>query len=475
MKRIFLAISALAISFATFAQSAYDALNLSQTNPVLGTARYSAMAGALGALGGNVSTMKDNPAGLGIYRSFDITFTPSFSINNDGEMDFNLNNFGLVVNFGNRNKSTKGYVTSSLGVSFNRLRNYSHYSSLAESYIHGKNEFPSMTDNMGSILTPDLIYDEAIDLGLIGEDGNSLFGYDENGNSLEFDKSWKFSESGRIYEWDFSYGMNISNRFYWGVSIGARSVRYSQKSMYDEACVDGSSWYLDNYYQATGIGANFKVGAIARATDWLRIGFAFHTPTFYDMEDESNIEFDYNGQFADEPSIANDYYEYALQTPLKLQASLGFVIAKRALIGVEYNFENFKSMRLEMNDMVVEDEGRVIKDEMNKNSSLKIGAEVKVIDEFSLRAGFAYVGKPMQTITSDLSENIGLYIPVSVPKTSMYITGGAGYSGEHFYCDIAYIYNNQKRDLYVSMPTDKPTLDLKYANHDIMATFGWKF
>ena len=134
MKRIFLAISALAISFATFAQSAYDALNLSQTNPVLGTARYSAMAGALGALGGN-------PAGLGIYRSFDITFTPSFSINNDGEMDFNLNNFGLVVNFGNRNKSTKGYVTSSLGVSFNRLRNYSHYSSLAESYIHGKNEF----------------------------------------------------------------------------------------------------------------------------------------------------------------------------------------------------------------------------------------------------------------------------------------------------------------------------------------------
>ena len=70
-----------------------------------------------------------------------------------------------------------------------------------------------MTDNMGSILTPDLIYDEAIDLGLIGEDGNSLFGYDENGNSLEFDKSWKFSESGRIYEWDFSYGMNISNRF----------------------------------------------------------------------------------------------------------------------------------------------------------------------------------------------------------------------------------------------------------------------
>lgn len=470
MKKIFLTIGALAISLATIAQSAYDALNLAQTDPVLGTARYSAMAGAMGALGGNVSTMKDNPAGLGIYRSFDITFTPSFMINNDGEMDFNLNNFGLVVNFGNRNKSTSGYVTSSLGVSFNRIRNYSHYSSLIENDAQ-----VSMTDIMGSDLTPDLIYYEAIDLGLIGEDGYSMFGFDENGDGLSFDKAWKFSESGRVYEWDFSYGMNISNRFYWGVSIGARSVRYTQQSIYDEACVDGNSWYLDNYYQATGFGANFKVGAIVRATDWLRVGFALHTPTFYDLEDEYSTDFDYNDQFADSPTIDEGYYEYTLQTPMKFQASLGFVIGKRALIGVEYDYEDFKSMRLEANNILIEREDRVINDEMNVNSSIKVGTEVKVIDEFSLRAGFAFVGKPMQTITSDLSNNIGLYLPVSVPKTSMYITGGAGYSGDHFYCDIAYMYKNQKRDLYVAMPADEPTLDLDYANHNVMATFGWKF
>lgn len=470
MKKIFFTISALAISFATFAQSAYDALNLSQTDPVLGTARYSAMAGAMGALGGNVSTMKDNPAGLGIYRSFDITFTPDFSINNDGEMDFNLNNFGLVVNFGNRNKRTKGYVTSSLGVSFNRLRNYSHYSFFSE-----ENAEASMTDVMGDILTPNLIYEEALLLGLIDEEGYSKFAFDKDGNPLEFDKAWKFNESGRSYEWDFSYGMNISNRFYWGVTVGARSVRYTQTSKYDEACLDGSSWYLDNNYKVTGIGANLKLGAIARATDWLRVGFAFHTPTFYDMEEENNMQFDYKGQFEDEPNIADDYYEYTLQTPLKLQASLGFVIGKRALIGVEYNYENFKSMRLEVNDILLNGEDAVIKKEMNKNSSIKVGAEVKVIDEFSLRAGCAYVAKPMQTLTADQTNNIGLYIPVSVPKTSMYITGGAGYSGDHFYCDIAYVYKNQKRDLYVAMPTNKPTLDLKYANHDVMATFGWKF
>lgn len=460
----------MAISCATMAQSAYDALNISQTNPVLGTARYSAMAGAMGALGGNASTMKDNPAGLGIYRSFDISFTPSFAINNDGEMNFNLNNFGAVINFGNRNQRTKGYVTSSLGISFNRLRNYSHYS-----YMSEMNSDYTVTDVMGDDYTPDLIYEKAMRLGLIDENGYSLFAYDENGNSLPFDKSWKLSESGRSFEWNFSYGMNISNRFYWGVSIGARSIRYVQKSLYDEACVDGSSWYLDNYYKVTGTGANVKLGAIVRATDWLRVGFAFHTPTFYDLEEETSADFDYNNQYADEPQISNYYYEYSLQTPMKLQASLGFVIAKRAVIGVEYNYENFKSMRLKANDIVLDYEGEIIKSEMNKTSSLKVGTEVKIIDQLALRAGFAFVGKPMQTFTQELTENTFLYNPVSVPKTSMFITGGVGYSGDHFYCDLAYVYNNQKRDLYVALPSSAPTLDLSYANHDVMATFGWRF
>ena len=53
------------------AQTEIDALKYVQTD-INGTARYMGMAGAFGALGGDASAIKDNPAGLGIYRKSEL-------------------------------------------------------------------------------------------------------------------------------------------------------------------------------------------------------------------------------------------------------------------------------------------------------------------------------------------------------------------------------------------------------------------
>ena len=74
MKKITLICGLIASSItAGFAQDddaltfAGRALKMSLDEPVLGTARYSGMAGAMGALGGDGSAIKDNPAALGIF------------------------------------------------------------------------------------------------------------------------------------------------------------------------------------------------------------------------------------------------------------------------------------------------------------------------------------------------------------------------------------------------------------------------
>ena len=59
-----------------FAQGELDAYRYSQTE-LNGTARYLGMGGAFGALGGDISSMSSNPAGLGIYRSSEIVTTPA--------------------------------------------------------------------------------------------------------------------------------------------------------------------------------------------------------------------------------------------------------------------------------------------------------------------------------------------------------------------------------------------------------------
>ena len=60
------------------AQTAYDAAKL-VSKDLNGTARFVGMGGAMGALGGDISTMGTNPAGIGIYRSNDVMTSFSFS------------------------------------------------------------------------------------------------------------------------------------------------------------------------------------------------------------------------------------------------------------------------------------------------------------------------------------------------------------------------------------------------------------
>ena len=63
---------------AAFAQGEMDAFKYS-LGDLNGTARYLGMGGAFGALGGDISAMSSNPAGLGIYRSSEVVGTLSLS------------------------------------------------------------------------------------------------------------------------------------------------------------------------------------------------------------------------------------------------------------------------------------------------------------------------------------------------------------------------------------------------------------
>ena len=64
-----------------WAQSENDIVRYSVT-PNNGSARVSAMGGAFGALGGDLSNTNNNPAGIGVFRRSEVNFTPYFNIAN---------------------------------------------------------------------------------------------------------------------------------------------------------------------------------------------------------------------------------------------------------------------------------------------------------------------------------------------------------------------------------------------------------
>ena len=50
-------------------------------NPINGTSKFNAMAGSMGALGGDISSASVNPAGIGVFITSDVSFT--LGVNNN--------------------------------------------------------------------------------------------------------------------------------------------------------------------------------------------------------------------------------------------------------------------------------------------------------------------------------------------------------------------------------------------------------
>lgn len=85
--RLILTVSALLTGMAVSAQNQYDAERL-MGSELNGTARFVGMGGAMGALGGDISVMSTNPAGIGIFRSNDVSTTFGFN-NTSANSSFN--------------------------------------------------------------------------------------------------------------------------------------------------------------------------------------------------------------------------------------------------------------------------------------------------------------------------------------------------------------------------------------------------
>ena len=456
-----------ALTGSAFSQNAYDALRFSQTNPVLGTARYAGMAGAFNALGGNPSAIKDNPAALGVYRSKDFTFSPSLYINNDGEVKAALDNFAFVINFGS-SKKKHGYVTSSLGINYNRMINISRYT-------RQRGEIPfSLTDYFGQAGPDNNHFQYASQVNLLDEDGYSIFG-----GSNGVLRKYSLMEKGHVGQWDFAYGMNISNKFYWGAAFGINTLRFKQTAVYDEYTLPGEAedhWFMDNYYEANGHGFNFRIGAIVRPVDEVRIGASFETPTCYDITDYARVKVGSDGYKPVSDDFGGDFF-YDLRTPLKFKTGVGFILGKKAMIDVDYQFENYKNIKEKADDIYIDEVTDVVEEKMNTVHTLKVGAEVQVADGIFLRAGGAYASSPIENLSEEEARGTRNFRIITFPQNSIYVTGGAGYKGEHFYCDLAYVFHNEKSFLYPALPLDSSDqpLEENLKTRNIIATFGWRF
>ena len=503
MKKIMITVATALFVSGINAQSIYDATKIASKD-LNGTARFVGMGGAMSALGGDISTMGTNPAGIGIYRSNDAMTSFSFSaFGSESKYKGYDNTYNSKLDKNHWSYDNIGFVISSKIGNQTPLR----YVNFGFNYHKSKSFYKNMgmegllnTDPNGGIVTQtyqmanltngvkDSKYldgREAFrdpDLGWM-----SVLGW--QGYLIQEDKSdpqnpyrympvttdipyslFRSEERGGIDAYDFNVSFNFNDRVYLGLTVGAYDVDYSKYSSYDESYGEETGYLLESWNKISGSGFDFKMGAIIRPFEDspFRIGLAVHTPTFYRLTYttsaylESNIWMHNNDTGKDE--LLNSYFdtykelnnkdmnrEFRLKTPWKYNVSLGYTVGQNLAIGAEYEYEDYSSVKFRYPEGdKMEFETNAAKMVMKGVNTFRIGAEYKVIPQFAFRLGYNY--------SSSIFKNGAIkYLPYNSVNTdtdfanskslSNY-TLGIGYRGTMIYADLAYKFSSYKEDFY---------------------------
>lgn len=517
MKKIWLFLIILFVSAHAYGQGELDAYRLS-SNDLRGTARTQAMGGAFGALGGDVGAISINPAGIGLYRSSEVVATMGFSnvssettgANKDSKTKFNFDNISYVGYF----PLGKDDVQSiNFGFSFNRLKNFDkRYSSSSDAEAYSLSDYMAVITGGTHVSYLSNFRSNAPWLGVLGYQaylinpepvGNGTF-YDDSYVTVlkegeTINKSLRVREEGYIDSYDFTLGTNVSDRLFLGLSFSLTDMFFRYSSSYDESFERGGGLFLGNHLETEGSGYQLKVGAIYRPVDQLRIGVSYHSPTWYsltDYPDANLIPFeiydDQTGERAPEVWTPEDAYtNYKFRTPYSWTFSVAGVIGTRALISLDYEMKDYSAMNLEDN-MGYKDpygaDNRYIEEDFKIASTLRAGLEYKFTPQFAGRLGYAWVQNPYDADFADgkkeawIARTMAHYV---LDGDVNFITAGIGYRfTPRFYMDLAFVYKQQKSDLYYYSPlftntgdllVDSPSIELKNKTYRGSLTLGYKF
>lgn len=495
MKAYIIAIVTLIFSVSLSAQDQVQAFRYSQVYPV-GTARYAAMGGALGAVGGDITAASTNPAGLGIYRSSEFSITPSVYINNskanflggetkDSEYNLNIGSLGIVTAFDR--KREEGLVGSVFSFAYNSLNNF-HSSTT----MQGENFQSSLLDNFtwhaNSEFFDGIVYDDAnfyedlaFETSLMPLDTMSGYWHDlQKNTAVGYDGYGEeqvriVDRRGYLGEYSFSYALNFSNKVYAGATFGIHSLRFYEDIYHTEEDIndltpDFVSFRFGEYNTTRGTGYAFKVGVIVKPINILRIGAAFHAPTIYRLED---VKFTEMYSYFNSSSGIGDGYDsegehakkYTLRTPYRASLSAALIIGKLGIVSAEYEYLDYSTSDLDSPGNPFAKENIAISQDFKNVHNFKAGAELR-LNPLYFRAGTQYYMNPY--IDPRNGSDIWIY------------SAGLGFRTARSYIDFSYSLRNWSElySLYKYAPESEEGFERsvnKYSAANIMVTMGYKF
>lgn len=437
-KYLFLILFGLSISTVQ-SQEISDAVRYSLEN-LNGTARFRAMSGAFGALGGDLSSLNVNPAGSAIFANNQMGITASNtntknnssyfdSTNTKKQNSFDFNQAGLVFVFNNNNRNNEGWKKFSLAINYDNKNNFDNTigsfginpNSIGNYFLSYANGIPlnSFKDsNYGNL-------DFATQQALLAYDTFIIDPANNDPNPNEYISN--VTEGGNYYQENtvvtngyngklsFNAAASCNDKFFIGINLNSHFVDYTKSSVFYEDnnnTLEPTSYRVNkiqfnNDLYTYGSGFSFQLGIIGKITNEARVGLSYESPTWYKLNDkltQTLIAVSANLSGSLEPDVAdprpNVYAPYKLQTPGKLTGSFAYVFGKTGLISIDYSRKNYGNIRFKPEyDSYYQGVNNQIDNTLSRTNELRIGGEYK-IERLSLRAGYRFEQSPYKNKTT---------------------------------------------------------------------------
>lgn len=478
MKKIFI-IAALAAASITNAQSVADALRLS-TSDITGTARFRAMSGAFGALGGDLSAIAINPASSAVFTKGTLSFSLANDTSNNqttyfgsttGTRDSNLevNQAGGVFVIDSGSDSRWKKIT--LAFNYDRTSDFndqfiaagsgdtsisSYFNAFAQGValdflvpLEGESIselYQFLGENEGFGAQQALLGYQAFVIDAVDDTDFGNTAYVVNTGAGPFDQEYFFSSNGFNGKASFNLGAQYNENLYVGVNLNSHFFEYDQSTVLFENSDSDSGRPVsirqvrfENNLNTFGNGFSFQAGFIGKIHENLRVGFSYDSPTWYTISEEGSqnirtVAEDNLGEFTTtvNPQVINLFEDYEVKTPEKYTGSLAYLFGKQGLLSLDYSYTDFTNLAFRpQGDPFFQAQNAAIDDLLKAASTYRLGGEYRY-DDWSFRGGYRLQESPYEDETT-----VGDLTGFSL---------GLGYNFGITKLDIAYDRSEQDRD-----------------------------
>ena len=476
-----------------------DALRLAVDN-LTGTARFRAMGGAFGAVGGDLSSINVNPAGSLFFNNNFGTVTGSVynaknkskyfgKYTNDNDNTLDINQIGAVFIFKDIKNSKNDWKKIAFALNYENSNNFNNslFSAGTNPYNSIGNYFLDIAQGIQTNVLTNYNY---YDLNFYQQ--QAYLGYDtyifEASNTTPNNTSYytNIPTGGNYYQENqvLTTGYNgkltanfsaaYKDKLFLGGNLNFHFVNIQKTfSVYESntnPVYDTGSTIteilFENQLATTGSGFSLNLGAIVKPIESLRIGLSYESPTWYRLTDELQQQLSThslnnpdNNEYPKSFHEPVTYLPYKIQTPGKWTGSLAYIFGKKGLISADISTKDYSATTFRpKNDYV--GINNYMRNALKDAIEVRVGGEYR-IQQVSLRAGYRFEESPYK-VDQTFGDLTGY-------------TGGLGYTFDDSRIDLAYSYDHRNfNQAFLSSGMTDPAR-IRRHNNNITVSYSINF